>query len=319
MAEPTALHLCRPGDVLFVDEKAFESACAAHAIQSLKYGEGTIVNYEYAALQRWVLETVIHHAPVFQTLIPMFPFAGEGIEASGPVGGVEQVELPRESMIAIEKEMASLEACARCQNCLTECMDFLHILGGKPDTPIGTYCADTLRLSEQDLMDLGPPSSTVRNVVRLAHLRSLGRLLKERLVDPLANVDPSYTDPLPEELREECDEAAKVMDLRLLCAAMKANLTNNFQGFLQPAAATTSLGGNACGWLDFQQTDEEDGQGGKKILYDYEWFGAFPADLHLAHFVACYELFDSVRGQEDTFGNSASVSSRVALFEKLVQ
>merc|ERR1711871_1090039 len=122
-----------------VDADVFEAATHEHATASLRYAEGCIVTYDYEGLERWVQEIVIHNAPIYQTLIPIFPFAGEGLEASGPVGGVGQVEMAIEVAAAVEKDLESLESCARCHVRLVECMDFLHVLGGDAETAIGAY------------------------------------------------------------------------------------------------------------------------------------------------------------------------------------
>jgi hypothetical protein len=48
-------------------------------------------------------------------------------------------------------------------------------------------------------------------------------------------------------------------------------------------------GGDWAGWLDYAETEEEDGAGGKMTLIDYEWFGAFPTELRMEHYKATYE------------------------------
>jgi len=295
--EPVALHLCQAKDMLTVDQEAFEEAAKVHATQSLRYAHGTDVAYDLEAIERWVFETTIHDAPVFQTLIPLFPFAGEGLDiAATSIGGVDQQELPLELTALIHDELGSLEACSRCQARLSECMDFLNILGGGGDTPLGVYCAETLGLEEHELLDFGGPAGSVRTLIRLQHLRALARSLKERLVDPLATLDPTYAEPLTEDLVAACEAAAQKMDLTILCTAMRQNLLNNFQGFLQPVPGDAQLGGDYIGWLDYQVTGEDDGSGGKRILVDYEWYdGNFPTDLQLGHLRAAYDLFGAIR------------------------
>jgi len=85
------------------------------------------------------------------------------------------------------------------------------------------------------------------------------------------------------------------MALKTLCSAMKRNLANNFNGYLTPIPPDQPLGGNWCGWLDYAETDDDDGMGGKMTLIEYDWFEEFPTDLQLCHYKATYELLDVIR------------------------
>ena len=68
--------------MLTVDEAAFEAATKSNAIQSLRYAEGSDIGYDYQEIENWVYANAIHDAPTFTTMIPLFPFAGEGLEAA---------------------------------------------------------------------------------------------------------------------------------------------------------------------------------------------------------------------------------------------
>jgi len=298
--EPEALHLCGQGDMLTADPSALEDATRAHASQSLQYSEGHEVTYDHAALEKWVIEVVIHDAPEFQTIIPLFHFAGEKLPDTGPLGGVEQIDLPSEVTGLLEKELTSLEACARCHERLVECMDFLNILTGDGEMSLGDFGTTQMKLPEREIADLGGPASTVRNMVKLKHLRSLSAVLKDRTVDPLANVHPKYTDPLTEEMLEECEAAGPLMDLNVLCGAMKKNLSEYFQGFLEPVGAESMLGGDWSGWLDAVEVEWEGNPG--TSLVEIEWFddqagGGFPRSLMVANYKEAYLLFCKMRDE----------------------
>ena len=166
-----------------------------------------------------------------------------------------KVDLSLELKSNVNNELSSLQMCQACQARLDECMDFLDILSGQADTSIGTYCEETLQLKDEEMKDLGPSGGIVRNVIQLRHLRALSRVLKDRLVDPLAQLDPSYCEPLPSDLQRVIKSNAGGMNLPMLVTAMKKNLCDQFQGFLRPVAADFNLG-TEYGWLAYAETDE---------------------------------------------------------------
>merc|ERR1711939_600449 len=100
----------------------------------------------------------------------------------------------------IENDLPTLQAQRSAFVRLQECMDFIDIMQASDgDQLFGLYCAETLRLSDAELLDFGVPSSSVRTALRLKHMKSLHKLLQDCLIDPVASVSAVYNVPLTEE------------------------------------------------------------------------------------------------------------------------
>ena len=42
----------------------------------LEYSQGDQISYDLESIEQWVHNNVVHDSPLFQTFVPVFPFAG---------------------------------------------------------------------------------------------------------------------------------------------------------------------------------------------------------------------------------------------------
>merc|ERR1719327_465462 len=77
-SQPQPITLVSEVDMIKFNMLDFEAAVRHHAAQSLKYGQGENVSYDYDEIQKWVLEKVVGNIPRIETVMADFPWIGEG-------------------------------------------------------------------------------------------------------------------------------------------------------------------------------------------------------------------------------------------------
>ena len=194
------LNMVRQMNMIKFSMDDFEAATRQYADQSLAYGKGKEVEYNFAAVQRWVLDNVAGNVPKIEAMLRMFPFAGEGQGIRDIIGGIQQEEMATElaEMIASE-ELNTLTLQRLALTRLEETIGFLDRMSAEdPEMIFGKYCMDALLMDEDTMLDFGSPASNVRTAIRLKHLKSLYTLLRNLLIDPIAKISEPYTVPLTE-------------------------------------------------------------------------------------------------------------------------
>ena len=62
------------------------------AKQSLAFGQGSKMSFDFDALEGWVLQHVLGSHTQITALTRSFRFAGEKFDQWGPIGGIEQLD-----------------------------------------------------------------------------------------------------------------------------------------------------------------------------------------------------------------------------------
>merc|ERR1711939_880129 len=73
-ATPLKLEMVRAVDMINFTMYDFEAAVREHATQSLKYGQGAHISYDYNGIEQWVFENVVANVPEIDTVGREFPF-----------------------------------------------------------------------------------------------------------------------------------------------------------------------------------------------------------------------------------------------------
>lgn len=73
------------------DMADFEAAVRTRATQSLKYGQGAHVAYDFDGIENWVYDNVVGNIPVVDPTMMLFGWAGEDDTEKAFVGGIKQV------------------------------------------------------------------------------------------------------------------------------------------------------------------------------------------------------------------------------------
>lgn len=186
-AAPRPIFMLRQSDFVHYDQEALESFLRANAGQSLAYGEGMKLLWDWIAIENWIVENVIEGIPLLQEGMRIFEFQGEVEDARGAnvVGNIEQVELQESVRALIMQQQSSLQKMRRLQERLQECIGFARSTGGDGDELVGTYVQRTLQLDEKEMQDLHAGDGTagaVLSSVRLKHLLSLEKMLTRRML-----------------------------------------------------------------------------------------------------------------------------------------
>lgn len=294
------LHMAREVDMIRFTMHDFETAVREHSTQSLKYGQGAHIVYNFQAIQDWVYEHVVANVPVIDNTGREFMFVGEGTnESTEYVAGIKQENVPEEIAGAIHyKELTTLSAQQAALDRLEECIGFLRILGASSgDMNLATYCGEALRLSSEELADFGDASSAFRTAVMLKHVISLRQLLKDIIMgdDLVGHVAPIYQqDQLTEEQEMGIKDLVAFIEPEerdVLVASFSEMLKSQFKDFAEPSALMLDdepvmlASGFFMAVLDFAPTPDG------KVLADMPWFVEnFPMDVPLSALVATYTL-----------------------------
>jgi hypothetical protein len=270
------VHLVREKDMIPAKDMMddFERATREHATQSLEYGQGTMLAYDYEGIQDWVLQHIVGNVPVIETNLAVFSFAGETYERKTVIGGVKQEELSADIAEAVtSRDLDSLQMLQRASARLEECMDLMDIITAQNgDESFGEYCQRALGFTEDDMADFGPASGACRTAVRLKHLQSLRDIIGDLLIDPVGTLDERYSTALTAELETALRAfASKVgaANLKIFMNVVKDFLIDNFQEFRQPYPGGTAL----AMFLDWSATPDGD------CLNEFEWYNDnFPTD-----------------------------------------
>jgi len=299
----------------------FEAATRQYADQSLAYGKGKEVEYNFAAVQRWVLDNVAGNVPKIEAMLRMFPFAGEGQGIRDIIGGIQQEEMATElaEMIASE-ELNTLTLQRLALTRVEETIGFLDRMSAEdPEMIFGKYCMDALLMDEDTMLDFGSPASNVRTAIRLKHLKSLYTLLRNLLIDPIAKISEPYTVPLTEGQEQRLREAVTKMEskehggatgnLKTLIEAFKSLLLDYHLDFAEPCPPRTGTDEEPTplateweysGWLEnVELKPKRTGPDGfNEILASQPWFQEnFPLELTTTHLKATYQLLCKINDE----------------------
>jgi hypothetical protein len=299
--EVLPLGLVREVDMIKFTMHDFEATVRGNSTQSLKYGQGGHVTYDYAGIQDWIHEHVVGNVPLLQPLMDEFPWVGEGSTNMDFIGGIKQEGLPEEIAGAVSsKDLTALSAIQVALDRLDESIGFMDILGASdPNMLFDTYCREALRLNDEELLDFGGPSSALRTAVQLKHLSSLRGLLKDALTADsfLEKISPLYGEELSQAQQDRLTDFCQIAGseaVGLATEAMAKCLKTQFKDFAEPMALSNEYtgptvigsGGNMAGALDFQDLPGSDSG---ETLCDMDWWNdSFPDDIPIANLKETY-------------------------------
>ena len=299
-------------DFLAFSPEALEKQVADCAQQLEQYGRGKELSFDYSAIEEWISETLLTSkvllAPVStlrKNTCDTFEFIGEvlNVEADNTIGGIEQVPLENRLVVEILEEQSTLQKAARLQQRVRECIGFLQSTQGDDQVTLSHYCQYTLRLREDEIVDLYAADGTagcVMRSVRLCHLRALDELLDQRLHgDGLASISPKYKQPMGGDLSRELGVFAAALhplQLTMLLTAWKRFMRQYMSDFQEAYAESAPL----KDFLEFTACDDV----GDQLLADENWFQKFPAVVLLAN---CAETFSFINGLHQEFSQARDV------------
>eukprot|EP01043_Picozoa_sp_COSAG02_P008916 COSAG02_NODE_294_length_25426_cov_719.561298_2_plen_6193_part_00 len=288
-------------DFLAFSPDELEKLVADCAQQPDQYGRGKELSFEYNAIEDWITETLLTSkstlAPVStlgKNTCDTFEFIGEimHVEADNTIGGIEQLPLENRLILEILEEQSTLQKAARLQQRVRECIGFLQSTQGDGMVTLSHYCQYTLRLREDEIVDLYAADGTagcVMRSVRLCHLKALDELLDQRLHgDGLASIAPKYKQRMADDVSREVGAFATnltLVQLKMLLAGWRRFMRQFMSDFQEAYPEDTSL----KDFLEYTPCDDV----GDQLLADEDWFQRFPTSVLLAH---CAESFSAING-----------------------
>ena len=211
---PVPTHMLRRSDCISYDFDDFVSCVHACTSQSLEYGKGGQMEFDWQAIEQWIIDNVLAGVPVLQDGIRSFEFRGEGMGLTNMVGNVPQVPLDEKLVKMVIAEQVTLQKMQRLQERLREVMGFLRSTEGSPNTLVGTYASGVLQLTDQEMSDLyasDGSAGAVMGMVRLQHIAALDTALSRELRDPLASISSKYSEPLSPQVTQAIQKSAAAM------------------------------------------------------------------------------------------------------------
>jgi len=318
---PLDLHLVREVDMITFTMHDFEAVVRDNATQSLKYGQGGHITYDFNGIEHWVFETVVANVPEISTFGREFPFVGESLSSKEYVGGIKQEDIPEEFSAAILlKELPSLSLQQAARDRLDECIGFMDILGAdSADKALSSYCQEALHMTDADLEAFGAPAGIFRTAVLVKHVASLRATLNTNIVgnELMTQCDPMYLEQLDEVEVETVKDFVEICgqeNLAILLECWLDYVSTNLMGFAQPVAlevngepSVMNSGGDYAGLIELRQTsipldgkDKNDPDFNPSLDYmlmaDFDWFvDNFPTDLPVAKIMYTYQLLLSLK------------------------
>eukprot|EP00658_Telonema_sp_P-2_P035845 TRINITY_DN26014_c0_g1_i1.p1 TRINITY_DN26014_c0_g1~~TRINITY_DN26014_c0_g1_i1.p1 ORF type:complete len:617 (-),score=149.03 TRINITY_DN26014_c0_g1_i1:261-2111(-) len=232
--EAIPTHLVQDRDMLEFNRDSWQAMLSLSAYQSLSYGHGKTVEFDYYRLCEWIFSEVLGSHSQVSALIRKFKFAGENPILTGPLAGIDQQELDAEVISQIFDQFASLLSLSLCLERVKQCRGFMQMLELDHDQPLGQFAEVTAGLTADEMKDLGDASGAVRASVMLSHVRDLENQLTERMrPDVLDDLHEMYQYELPEEaalsLRSQCKQLSEA-DLVAVIEAIAHHLRAHFSG-----------------------------------------------------------------------------------------
>jgi len=307
------LSLVTASDMIAWDKEEFEGVIRGSSAQSIKFGQGGAISYNFGLVEEWVYENVVANVPLLDDTMPVFPWVGESSdEYKANIGGIEQVPIPGEiSGTILHNELPSLVQLQDAMDKLDECIGFMvNLTADDPELNFAAYCADALRMSEAQLSVFGSPSSAFRTAVRLKHLSSLREAIDDTInptTEPPETMDTIYREVLTAEVEEKLKAAYSVVGkefMTVLCKAYLDLLHAQFKDFAQPCALE-SYGAPSpikspymMAPLDFASTGSPPNEGN---LMDFDWYNECEEldDIPIANLYEVYQFLSRLLKEDE--------------------
>ncbi|XP_078574614.1 E3 ubiquitin-protein ligase rnf213-alpha-like [Branchiostoma floridae x Branchiostoma japonicum] len=199
----------------------------SHCNYSLAIGKGTQVGYDFAALEKQLIDRFLCGKCKLVEKCETFQFRQEARDVTMFAAlrkqiPQETISMPIQRQIVLES--TSLENVCVSLAAVDIAIFFLASAGGDGDKLVGEYLHRVLKMGKASRLH----SDKMRNYCRLKHALSLWQLLsvqRARLLlingqDPFDNVDSSYTKQLEEEQITALENALKNVDVNTLSAEL---------------------------------------------------------------------------------------------------
>lgn len=265
-----------------------------HANQSLRYGSGERIEYNWKGIEQHLIDRILHDKPLIELELRQFAFAGEP-RMAGAISNlrhrVEQTPIGAEERQQLLGELQTLQNIRKAKSLVEICVGFLstsssHEMHASSISQLSlvSYIRDTLLL-ESEFLEITGLSAFKR--LQLQHLHSLWDLLEEKLhVDPFENVAPKYRQQMPLSLAQILKESVHQMGepasliLSLWRHLILTSLTDS----------TAYLNEELSVKFNLSFLLEENGYEADSLV----WFQAFPDDLRLKHSLDAFRFFENV-------------------------
>jgi len=277
-----------PIQLITLSRKTFLPYLQRQTEQSLTYGTGSSITYDFDRIQQYIIDTFLTGIPQIDLEVRRFEFANEA-RVTGALNNlkqkIKQSKLTEDMRQKILQDLSSLQQKNRVKRLLEVAIGFLSSTGGSTihqipgEEYLSSYISDTLLLSEG--LNLG---NTIEKHVKLKHIVSLWEFLEDQLnADPFEKILPKYRNELDQFLEQDIIEICKYLDLELLLPIMKEMLLSFF----------TEGTGNIGSRIKLKDTMAFCIVEGDIYLGNLEWFKLyFPSHIECSHALAAYRLLE---------------------------
>jgi len=287
-------HLLTDAHLIVYDgqEKELTSFLHLQVLQSLQYGRGTEIIFNFERIEQHLIDSVLIGKPLIDLEIRKFNFANE-TRITGALQNlrqkIPQLELLTEVKAMIMKDLGGVTHVRRCLSILEICMGFLAATGASHvrqlpgELRLDEYVRDTLLMGDCD--EICHPNSLIAKHVQLQHVISLWNLLDETLnVDPFKDISPKYKKPLSDDMIASLSQAIPKFQLALLLPIMKEFILN----YLNEASANLGEEISLKETLEYCEVNVE----GISNVGDYGWFCHFPP-LQMKYALETYKFLNN--------------------------
>jgi len=253
--------------------------------QCVQYSSSGNVVYDFRKAEQYLLDVYFSSKPLIDLEVRMVQYANMQSEGTSQLKQkVKQEALSKDTCDKIVKELGSASRARQCLELLETCISFLQATGGSfvqtldvGEKKLGEYVKTVLMMDEAEF-----GSRLIGDVVRLKHIDSLWRLLREyTVVDPFEAVRPKYKEPLDEKLAASLTHACEKLDTRTLLPCLRDFIEEILTEDYMNVAATIKemIGQRAVG-------------DPPSYLESFEWFNEFPSDIFMKNIVAAYHCIE---------------------------
>eukprot|EP00794_Sanderia_malayensis_P015622 gene15622-17198_t len=185
----------------------------AHCDYSLELGKGTIVDYNFPALERQLVDTFIRGKPLIDIELQRIRYIDEVNNLSllkELETKITQTPIPFDEELKMAAEFSTLSEVCDALRAAQIAVGLLAATGAKPDVLYKKYLEDILRMPLSQFL----VSGKMQSACRLAHIRSIWLMLNvERAFRLYQNKEDPFN--LEEKFREELvDESREMKMLR---------------------------------------------------------------------------------------------------------
>jgi len=264
--------------------------------QSLLYGRGTDVAFNFERIEQHVIDTILSGKPFIDLEIRKFDFANES-RITGALQNLKQkitqLELTADVKAAILKNLGGVNHIRRCLHVIEICIGFLAATGNMHmklpgEMWLADYVRDTLLMG--DCSEICATSSVISKHVQLQHILSLWSLLDENLnVDPFRDISHKYKRPLQEDMMHSITMSKPQLMMSVLVPIFKEFILNH----LNEATASLAEDLPLKDTLSYCEVSVvEGGNVGNMIpLSEVDWFEKyFPSNFQLKHALEVFKV-----------------------------